>query len=225
MLGVIVNTCTVIIGSIAGLFAKNNIPEKISDSIMKAIGLCTIYIGISGALEGTNTLILIISVVIGSLIGEIINIDKAINKVASRVEKKFSKGNNTSVAQGFLTASLLFCIGSMTFVGSLQAGLNGNNDMLLTKSVLDLISSTVLSATLGIGVLCSSVFVLFFQGGLVLLSGVIAPLFSSYVISEITCVGSVLVIGLGFNILGITKLKCANFLPAIFIPIILCMFM
>lgn len=227
MLGVIVNTVSVTVGSLLGLFAKKNIPQKMGDSIMKGMALCTMYIGIDGALKGENTLVLIISIVIGAFIGELIDIDAKIQNFSTSIEQKYSKkqGLKTSLTEGFLTASLLFCIGSMTIVGSLQSGLQGNHDMIFTKSIMDFIAAIILSSTLGIGVLLSSIFVFLFQGSLVLLAGIVAPLFTSYVIAEMTCVGSVLVFGLGFNLLGVTKLKCANYLPAIFLPIILCMFM
>lgn len=124
-----------------------------------------------------------------------------------------------------MTASLLFCVGAMTIVGSLQAGLTGDCEMLYTKATLDLISSCVLSASLGIGVLLADIFVLVFQGGLVLLAGFIAPFLTDYAIGEMTCAGSVLIIALGLNLIGVTKIKVANYLPVILIPPFLCMIM
>ena len=129
------------------------------------------------------------------------------------------------MAEGFVTASLLFCVGAMTIVGSLQAGLSGDMEMLYTKATLDLISSCVLAASLGAGVLLAGFFVLGFQGGLVLLARFIAPFLTDYAIAEMTCAGSVLIIGLGLNLIGVTRIKVANYLPVILIPPILCMFM
>jgi uncharacterized membrane protein YqgA involved in biofilm formation len=224
MIGVIVNTITVIIGSIIGLIFKKGIPKIFTESIMIGIGLCTVYIGISGTLKGKNTLILIISVVIGSIIGTWMDIDKRITTLGEWIGKCFksSSDSSVSIAEGFVTGSLLFCIGAMTIVGSLNAGLNGDNTMLFTKSVLDLISSALLSVSLGIGVLFSAVFVLLFQGGIVLLSQFLQPILTNSAVGEITCAGSLLIIALGLNIIGVTKIKIANYLPAIIVVPILC---
>lgn len=224
MLGTIVNTIAVVIGASIGLLIKKGIPERIGDSLMKALGLCTIFIGISGAFKGEDTLVMIISMVLGTLIGEAIDIDRRVNSGVSKIEKKFTKKEN-NISQGFITSSLLFCIGSMTIVGAMNAGLLGDNTMLFTKSTLDFCSSIVFASTLGIGVLLSAGFVLVYQGGLTLLAIAAAPLLSTTVINEMTCVGSLVIIATGLNLLGITKLKLMNYLPAMFLPIILCMFM
>lgn len=217
MLGVVINVITVIIGSTLGLLLKKGIPEKISKAAMVAIGLCTVYIGIDGALSGENTIVLILSMVFGTIIGTAIDIDEKIEKLGLFIESKIKKkGEKGTVAQGFITGSLLFCIGAMTIVGSLNAGLSGDNELLITKSILDLISSCMLASTLGIGVMFAAVFVLIYQGGLVLLAGLLQNvLTNTALIAEITCAGSVMIIALGLNILGITKIKVANFLPAL----------
>lgn len=226
MLGVLVNVGTVLIGSLVGLFLKRGIPEKVTEALMIGIGLCTVFIGISGALEGENTLVLILSMAIGTVIGTLLDIDKQLNRLASYVEARFKqKEGQVTVAEGFVTASLLFCVGAMTIVGSLQAGLTGDCEMLFTKATLDLVSSCVLAASLGIGVLLADIFVLVFQGGIVLLAGLVAPFLTDYAIGEMTCAGSVLIIALGLNLIGVTKIKVANYLPVIFIPPILCLFM
>ena len=222
MLGVIVNVITVLIGSIIGLLFKKGIPEKVSRAAMIGLGACTLYIGISGSLCGENVLILIASIVLGAIVGTLLNIDGAINRLAKKVESKFKKqGSNVSIAEGIITATLLFCVGSMTVTGSIQAGLTGDNSVLITKAMLDLISSMMLASSLGIGVLLSSVAVFIIQGGLVLLAGLISPLMSTGAINEMTCAGSILIIMIGTNLMGITKIKVADFLPAIlFAPII-----
>ena len=217
---------TVLIGSLVGLFLKRGIPEKVTEALMIGIGLCTVFIGISGALEGENTLVLILSMAIGTVIGTLLDIDKQLNRLAAYVEARFKqKEGQVTVAEGFVTASLLFCVGAMTIVGSLQAGLTGDCEMLFTKATLDLVSSCVLAASLGIGVLLADIFVLVFQGGIVLLAGLVAPFLTDYAIGEMTCAGSVLIIALGLNLIGVTKIKVANYLPVIFIPPILCLFM
>ena len=218
MLGVLFNCLTVIVGSLVGMTFSNLIPKRVTDAIMTGIGLCTVYIGISGALKGENTLVLIFSIAIGAVIGTLLDIDGKINCLAEIATKHFKKkDDNVSPAEGFVTASLLFCVGSMTIVGSIKAGVSGDNTVLFTKSVLDLFSSMALASTFGIGVLLSTAFVLVFQGGLVLLSGVIAPLLTTSLQNEMICAGSVMIIALGLNIIGVTKIKVANYMPAIVI--------
>lgn len=222
MFGVIVNVITVILGSCIGLLFKKGIPEKVSTAAMVGLGACTLYIGISGSLCGENVLIVIASIVLGVIAGTVLNIDGAVNRLAKAVETKFKKDNKgISLAEGLVTATLLFCVGSMTVTGSIQAGLTGDNSVLITKATLDFVSSMMLASSLGLGVLLSSVSVLVIQGGLVLLAGLIAPFMSTGAINEMTCVGSILIIMIGTNLMGITKIKVADFLPAIlFAPII-----
>jgi len=223
MIGVIANTVTVLIGSLVGLLLRRGIPEKVSGAVMHAIGLCTIYIGISGALQGENTLVLIVSMALGTMLGAGIDIDRRFTGAVDRLEAKFRRGDGkTSLAEGFIAASLLFCVGAMTIVGSLQAGLSGDNSMLFTKSVLDLISSFVFASSLGVGVVFAAGFVFVFQGSIVLVAHLVAPLLSETVIAEMTCAGSVIIVALGLNLIGVTKLKIMNFLPAILLPILLC---
>lgn len=225
MIGVLVNTIAVLAGSFIGLMFSRLIPEDLSDFIMKGIGLCTMYIGISGMLSGSNPLVTIISIVIGAILGSGLRIEDGINHLAGKLQSRFARpGEKKSIAEGFVSACLLFCIGSMTIVGSLQAGLVGDNTMLFTKSLLDFISSIMFSASMGIGVLFSAAFVLVFQGGIVLAAQAIAPFLSDAVVAEMTCVGSLLILGIGINLTGIGKLKLMNYLPAIFVPIFILRF-
>lgn len=222
MLGVIINVITVIIGSFIGLLFKRGIPQRVSSAAMTGLGVCTLYIGISGSLCGENILIVIASVVLGAICGTLLNIDASINKLARFVEVKFKKeGGGPSLSEGFVTATLLFCIGSMTVTGSIEAGLTGDNSILITKAALDFVSSMMLASSLGLGVLLSFVSILIIQGGLVLLAGLIAPFMSIGAINEMTCVGSLLIIMIGTNMMGITKIKVADFLLSIlYAPII-----
>lgn len=227
MLGVLVNTITVLIGGTIGTLFKKGIPEKITNALMVGLGLCVIYIGVSGALEGKNTLVLILSIVFGAIVGTIIDIDALINRFGKLVENKFNRKNSgkVSIAQGIVTATLLFCVGSMTVVGSLNAGLRGDNEMLYTKAMLDAVSSLVLASTLGVGVIFSSVCVFVIQGGLVLLSGLLGGFLTDAAINEMTCAGSVIIIAIGLNLTGISNFKVANYIPAIiFAPIFLWLF-
>lgn len=217
MLGVLVNTATVLLGSLVGLLLKKGIPERVSKAVMTAIGLCTLYIGIDGALQGSNTIVLIVAMVFGTLLGTLLDLDGKINRLGQFLEHKLRReGEKTSIAEGFVTGSLLFCVGAMTIVGSLESGLSGDNKLIYTKSVMDMISSCMLAGTLGVGVVFSAAFVFVFQGSLVLLAGLLQNLLTdTALIAEITCAGSVMIIGLGFNILGLSKFKIADMLPAI----------
>jgi len=225
MFGTIVNSVAIIIGCLFGLIVKGKISEKVSTTIMSGLGLCVLYIGISGALKGENTILLIISIAIGALIGEILDIDNWLNKLGVYIENKINKSDEkVSIAQGFVSASLLFCVGAMAIVGSLESGLNGNNDTLFAKSMLDFISAIIFTSSLGVGVLFSSIAVFLYQGTLTIGAGFLSSILSTSVISNMTCVGSILIIGLSLNILGVTKIKVANLLPAVIIPILFSLF-
>lgn len=225
-MGVIVNFLSVIAGSLIGLIFKKGIPDRIGDTITKGVGLCVMLIGIKGILVGENTLITVISVVVGAALGELINIDKGINRLARFAEKKLTRGaENTGFANGFVSATLLFCVGAMTVVGSLNCGLGIENNTLYTKALLDGISSIIFASSFGFGVIFSAIPVLILQGGIALSAHYIAPLLTTTIVNEMTCVGSLLIIALSLNLLGLCKLKVANYLPAIFIPIALCQFM
>jgi Uncharacterized membrane protein, possible Na+ channel or pump len=226
MLGTIVNALAIIGGCLVGLVVKGKLTEKISTTIMNGLALCVLYIGISGALKGQDTLQIIISIAIGALIGEIIDIDKRLNDFGNMIEEKInSKRKNKihdkiSIAEGFVTSSLLFCVGAMAVVGSLESGLKGNHSTLFAKSILDGISSIIFTSSLGIGVILSSIAILIYQGTITLLAGGLSTILTETIINNMSAVGSLLIVGLGFNMLGVSKIKVANLLPAIFIPII-----
>lgn len=229
LVGTLVNTGSVIIGSLIGLLLGNILPERLRDTVMKGLGLCTLFIGITGMLDGSNALITIISIAVGAVIGELCDLDGHLNRFADGLEKKFQRSKNgggPSLAEGFVTASLVFCVGAMTIVGSLNDGLTGNHEMLFTKATLDFVSSMIFASSLGIGVMMAAAAVLVIQGSIACLASLVAPLLQQNpaMIPEMTVVGSVLIMGLGLNMLGITKLKVMNYVPAIFLPILLCLF-
>ncbi|MBQ6706324.1 MAG: DUF554 domain-containing protein [Clostridia bacterium] len=225
MLGVLVNIATVIVGSLIGTLCRKGLPERLTSAIMTGLGLCVLYIGIDGALEGQNTLVLVLSVAIGVLVGTLLDIDGKIHRLGDWVAEKTRRGEqkNAGIGEGFVAGTLLFCVGAMTVVGSLNAGISGDNQTLITKALLDLMSSIVLSATLGIGVIFSSFSVLIIQGGLVLLAQLLQPFLTTYAINEMTCAGSVIIIGLGMNMLGLSKFKVADLMPAIVLAPLLCL--
>ena len=223
MIATFVNCGVIIVGCIIGLFIKGGIPERFNKIIMNGLALCAMFIGFSGALEGNNTIITIVSMAVGALVGELIDIDKWLNKLGETIQKKLDKGNGkeSRIAEGFVNASLLYCVGAMSIVGALQAGLSGNYDTIYAKTVLDGVSSVIFSASMGIGVIFSSVTVLLYQGGITLCASFLSGILSQAVIAEMTAVGSLMIVGLGLNLLEVTDIKIANLLPGILVPVVL----
>ena len=229
--GSIVNCLAVIVGATAGLIVKKIMGKgaeggtmsRVSDALMNGVSLCVLLIGVSGAIKTQNMIIVIVSMVIGTAIGELCDLDKRVTALGKAIESK-TGGRFGDITQGFVSASLLFCVGAMTIVGSLNSGLSGDHSMLYTKSLLDLISAFAFASALGFGVLFSAGFVLVFQGSITLLAVWIAPLLSDAAVLEMTAVGSLLIVGLALNMLGITKLKIMNHMPAVFLPMIFFLF-
>lgn len=220
MIGVIVNMAAVLIGGVIGLLFKKGIPTRIIDAVMKIMGAVVLSMGIRGIFKGENSMVLLVSIVLGTIAGELIDIDTRITKLGERIETKIGSGAS-GFTQGFVTSTLLFCVGAMAIVGSIQAGTAGDNSTLFAKSVLDGVSAVMLAATLGVGVLASAVCVLILEGGIALLARFLAPVLTSVMIAEMTCVGSLMIIVLGLNIMDITDYKIANCLPAlVFTPFI-----
>ncbi len=217
MLGVAVNAIAVIMGTLLGLLFKKGISEKIHSSIMVGVGLCVIFIGISGMLEDINPIIAVVSIVPGGLLGAIIDIDKGLNRFGDFISAKFSKKGENGFTKGFVSASLLFCVGAMAITGSITAGLTGDNSILYTKSILDFISSIMFASAFGIGVAFSVIPLLLYQGSIALCAIYLQPVLTDGAVGAITCVGSIIIMGLGLNLAGVSKFKIANFLPAILI--------
>lgn len=222
MIGVLVNVATVILGSLIGLLLKKGLPQTVQKTVLAGLGLCTAFIGIKGALSGENTLVMILSIVLGAIVGSLLDIDGALNRLGAWVEKKFKKeGQPGTVAEGFVSATLLFCVGAMTVMGSINAGLRGDNEMLFTKALLDMFAAMMLTASLGFGVMLSALSILVVQGGIALLAGTLEPLLTATAVNEITCVGSIMVVAIGLNLIGVTKIKVANMMPGIlFAPVL-----
>ena len=240
--GTIINSLTILAGSLLGLVLQaathrsskdvdvGGIGGRLQTIVMEGMSLCVLYIGISGSLKGQNTLIAIISIAIGAVVGELLDLDRRMHTLGDWVQAKTARLIHTqegapSVADGFVAASLLFCVGAMAIVGSLENGLTGNYDTLKAKSVIDGIAAIVFASSLGVGVAFSAAAIFLYQGAISLAAGLLAPLLSDTVIAEMTCVGSLLIAALGLNMLNITKIKVMNFVPAIFLPILLCTFM
>ena len=224
--GTIVNSAAIVAGSIAGLLLGKFIPERFSDAMEKGAALCVLYIGVDGMLAGENTLVAILSISIGAILGELLQLDEHMHQLGDWVEQKFGgKGSKTSLSDGFVTASLLFCVGAMAIMGALDSGLTGDHSTLYAKALLDGIISVVYASTLGIGVALSAIPIFLYQGAIALGASFLAPYLTEAVILEMKCVGSILILGLSLNMLGLTKIKVMNYVPAVFLPILLCRFL
>ena len=241
--GTIVNALAILAGSAAGMLltwlagrfsgvlpaGSVKLGERLQTIIMQGVALCVLYLGISGSLDGQNTLIAILSMVLGAILGELLDLDRRMRSLGDWVQKKTERlalgSGNASVSEGFVTASLLFCVGAMAIVGALQDGLTGDHSTLFANALLDGISAIVFGASLGIGVAFSAVAVFLYQGIIAVLASFLSPFLGDAVIAEMTCVGSLLIIALGTNMLNVTKIKVMNLVPAIFLPILLCRIM
>lgn len=232
-MGTIVNSILVLIGSTIGLLIKGGMKERYQKTIMNALGLSVIFIGISGTLQGlmfveenklqtTNVMLMIVSLAVGALIGEWIDIEASLDKFGGWLQKSLKvegeKGND--FVEGFVNSSLLFCVGAMAIIGSLQDGLTGDPSMLIIKGVLDGVSAIFFASTLGIGVFFSAISLILYQGGITLTATFIEPLLNNSLISNISFIGSVLIMGLGINNIFGKKIKVGNLLPAMLIPVV-----
>jgi uncharacterized membrane protein YqgA involved in biofilm formation len=219
MLGTFVNCLAIIAGSMVGLLFKNGIPDRYNQTVMQAVGLAVLLVGLKTAIVSDDLLVIIISLALGALVGEGVGIEDRLERLGKFLETTFSKGSG-GFAQGFVTASLIYCVGSMAIVGSLESGLSGNHATLFAKSCLDGIVSIILSSSLGLGVMFSAVPVLLYQGAITLMASVLKPLLVPAVIAQMSGVGGVLILGIGMNMLREKKIKVGNMLPAIFIPLV-----
>lgn len=221
--GALVNFITVVAGTLVGLVAGKFLNERIRAATMSAVALITIGIAVPGLLNSTKPLVPILSLVIGTVIGEALDIDRAVNRLGDKLQERF-KGKG-KITEGFVTGTLVFAVGAMTIMGSLDSGLKNDHTVLIAKSVIDGISSIIFASTMGVGVAFAGVSVFVIEGGISLLASLVAPLLTKVVINEITFVGSLLILGISFNLLGLTKIKLLNMMPAMFLPLLFCQFM
>lgn len=224
MIGTLVNTGTVIAGSVIGLAVGDRLPERFKTSVLNALGLVTLWIGITMVIRGTRFLAIVASLIIGGVIGEMLAIETNLARFATWLKIKTGSTAGRFV-DGFVTASLLFCVGPMTVVGSIQDGTVGDSTLLLTKSLMDGFAAIALSAATGIGVLFSAITVLVIQGGLTLLGGSLAGLTVPASLDQLSAVGGLIILGLGIRILGIKDIPVANYLPALVIIAIVVTFL
>ncbi len=193
------------------------------ETLLKVMGLATIYIGFSGALKGSHIMVTLASLALGTVIGELFDLEKRINQLGDWLQQRFQpKNSNVSIAEGFVNCSLLICVGAMAIVGAMESGLTGTHSTLFAKSFIDTVAAFIMASTMGIGVALSGVLVMIYEG---LMAQFIAPLLTEIVINEMTCAGSIIIVGVGLNLLKITNIRIMNTVPGIFLPIFFCMFL
>lgn len=229
-MGTIINALAVIAGGALGMVIKGGLPQRVSDLLMQALGLCTIFIGMTGALSGMmkiegellttqGTMMLIASLGIGAVVGEFVDIEGRMEHLADRIKRMVHSEDHRFV-EGFVSNALVICVGAMAVVGALQDGLTQDASMLITKAILDGIISMVFASALGIGVLFAAIPLAIYQGSITLLASVVAPLFDTVLITNLSFVGSVLIFGVGINLLFGKQIRIGNLLPALLVPIL-----
>ena len=219
MLGTIVNTLAIIAGSLVGLLLRGGIPAQYKQTIIQALSLAVILIGLKGALQTDAILLVIFSMVVGTVAGELLRIEDRLEGFGRWIESRLATGGN-GIAKGFVTASLVYCVGSMAIVGSLESGLTGNHQTLFAKSVLDGVSAIIFASSLGAGVLFSAVSVLLYQGGLTLGAAFMKQFLIPATVSQMSAVGGLLIMAIGINLQEIQRIMVGNMLPAVYMPLL-----
>lgn len=219
MLGTVVNVCAILLGSALGLLLRKGLPQRLRDTVMQGLGLCVILIGLSGAISTADTMCVIISIVVGGLVGAAVNIEKRLENLGNLAQRKLARGGD-GFARGFVTASLVYCVGAMAIMGALDSGLKGDHATLIAKSALDGISAIIFASTLGPGVAFSALAVLVYQGAITLMAGWLKPLLTDAIVTEMSAVGGLLIVGIGLNMLYDKHIAVGNLLPAIFVPMV-----
>ena len=218
--GALINAAAIIVGSGAGLAVRGRLNDKFSEGVMRALGLCVIVIGLYNGLTG-DMMLLVTSLAIGTLAGEIMRLDDHLNNFGKWVQEKLKKpGENSTFAQGFVTASLLYCIGAMAIIGSIESGLRDDQSIIITKSILDGIASVFLASALGAGVLFSALMVLIYQGIIELFAASLQDALTYGMITQISAVGGVMILGLGVNMAFGGNIKVANLLPSLIVAVL-----
>ena len=219
MVGTLVNTLAIVVGSLLGISLRRGISDAYKETVIAAIGLAVLLIGLKSALQTDDLLLVIISLALGAVIGEMLRIEVRLEALGRWIGSQMGRAGE-GVAQGFVTASLVFCVGAMAIIGSLESGLTGNHQTLFAKSLLDGVTSVIFASTLGIGVIFSSVSVLVYQGAITLAAAYLKPFLTAGVVAQMSAVGGLLIVAIGLNILDIKKLRIGNMLPGLFIPLI-----
>lgn len=221
MLGTIVNAVTIIMGTLLGNSLKDRFSENIKNTVMHGLSLTVMLIGLSMAITTENMLIVTLSMVIGGIIGEVLKIEDRLNDFGKKLEARFS-GEGGDFTRAFVSASLIYCVGAMAVIGSIQSGLEGDHSILFVKSILDGVSAVVFSSSMGIGVAFSALPVFVYQGAITLAASFVKAILTDSIITEMTATGGLLIFGIGLNMLGINvNIKIGNLLPAIFVAVLL----
>ena len=215
MTGTLINTAMVIVGSTAGACLRSRFPDYVRQMVMWGVGLVSLVIGLQMSLATQNILIVLGSLLAGGIVGEMLRLHEGLIRLGNTLQTKLGAEKDSTFSKGFVTASLLFCVGPMTILGSIQDGLSGDYTLLATKSILDGFASLALAASMGWGVLCAALTVLIYQGGLTLGAGLVKTLLTESMVAEMTATGGTLILAIGLNLLDLTTIRVANFLPAL----------
>ena len=222
----IVNGIAIIAGALIGVLLKKGLPSRVSQGIMQGMALCVLAIGVKGFFDGENFLISILSIAIGGALGHWVDLDQYLNRFGAFMQRKLTKGESGSTfGEGFVTATLLVCVGAMAITGALDSGIRGDHTTIFAKSLIDFVSCMIMASTLGIGVAFAGVVCFVYQGAIALGGSAVAAFLTESMIGEMSCVGSILIVAIALNMLGLTKIKVVNFIPACFLPMLFCLFM
>ena len=222
MIGTLINTVAILLGTAVGLLFRKSLNDRLKDTVVQGEGLCVILIGLTSALKTADTMCVIICIVAGGLIGSAVNIERRLNQLGGMLEKRFAAGQQEgSIARGFVSASLIYCVGAMAIVGAMDSGLRGDHSTLIAKSMLDGVTSIFLAGSMGVGVGLSAFAVLVYQGLIAILAGWLEPLLTAQIITEMGAVGGLLICGIGLNMIYDDRhIPVGNMLPAIFLPML-----
>lgn len=221
--GPLVNAILVIVGSTIGIVIGSRLPERVREIVFQSLGLCTLVIGMSMALETSSPIILILSLLLGGILGELINLEGWFTSLGDLLKSKI-KSANPKFTQGIVNSSVIFCVGALAIIGSFEEALNNDLTIVYSKSILDFFCSIALASAYGIGVIFSSIIIFIYQGLLVLFASSLEPIFTDKVMTELTATGGAIVLGIGFNLLNITNLRLSNFIPALLFAVLLSTF-
>lgn len=221
MLGTVVNALAIVAGGLVGLCCTRGIGDRYRQTVLQGLALCVLLIGAKGALTSDNLPVVILSLVVGGVVGEWLAIEARLESLGRWIEARLAGGSADSgdFARGFVSASLVFCVGSMAVVGSLESGLAGNHRTLFAKAIIDGVAALIFASTLGRGVLFASVPVLVYQGAITLAAGLLRPLLTAAAVADMGAVGGLLIVAIGVNLLGIAPIRVGNLLPAVFLPL------
>jgi len=223
--GTLLNAATVLIGGLLGTALGDRLPATLRETVVRGVGLFTLAMGVKFAIDTSNLLFMLGAMLLGGIVGSLLGVDARLNRLGESLQRRFARGSTSTVAEGFVTAAIVFCVGPLTFLGSIQNGLSGDPSLLSVKSVLDGFTAIALAATLGWGVLLTIPLILIYQGGLALGASLFVGLLSDLQLREMSAVGGLLIIGVGLKLLSIRDVKVADFLPAIIVsPLVVAAF-